>query len=366
MSKDIRHRRVLLTAALALAAVLTLTACELLNGLLPLSAPPRPAAVSEPPTDGFSILFIDVGQADSMLIRCGEEAMLVDGGNVGDSDTIAAVLGKQPGLDRLEYVVCTHAHEDHGGGIAGALHTLPVNHLLAPTADCDSRYFQNMLKAAKEQELEIEIPEPDQAWTLGEATVQVLGPRREYKDTNDTSIVLRITYGDTNFLLTGDMEADAEKDLVEAGCELNADLLKVGHHGSSSSSSYVFLREVMPEYAVISCETGNDYGHPHEETMSRLRDAGVKVYRTDYQGDILAVSDGRTITITTARNQDIETNPATGSKGGTAPYYIGNTSSRKFHRPDCSGLPKKDRQTRFDTRPEAVAAGYAPCGVCKP
>lgn len=341
--------------------IFLLAACE----LLPPSALPLEQPAAETPVDdnGFSILFLDVGQADSMLLRCDGDAMLVDGGNVDDSNTVAAVLKKQDGLDHLEYVVCTHAHEDHGGGIPGALHTLPVNHLLAPVDECDSRYFQNLLKAAAEQDLEIEIPEPGDTFSLGSAAVEVLGPLEDYSETNNTSLVLMVTYGETRFLLTGDMEAAAEKDLVESGCDLDADLLKAGHHGSSSSSSYVFLREVTPEYAVIQCGADNDYGHPHEETMSRLRDVGAKVYRSDLQGDILARSDGKTITITTARNQNIDTNPA---PSNTPAYYIGNTNTKKFHRPDCSGLPKEEHRVRFDTRPEAVSAGYTPCRICKP
>lgn len=336
----------------------------LLSACVPSLAPPAEREPLEPADgEGLSILFLDVGQADSMLLQCGGEAMLVDGGNVGDSNTVAAVLSKQEGLDRLDYIVCTHAHEDHGGGIPGALHTLPAGHLLAPVDECDSRYFQNMKKAAAEQGLEIEIPTPGDTFSIGSAEVEVLGPLKEYSETNNTSLVLMVTYGETRFLLTGDMEAEAEKDLVESGRDLDADLLKVGHHGSGGSSSYVFLRAVTPEYAVIQCGADNDYGHPHEETLSRLRDAGAKVYRNDLQGDIWAYSDGTSITITTARNQDAETNPA----AGTVPdYYIGNANSKKFHRPDCSGLPDEKNRVRFDTRPEAVAAGYSPCGICKP
>ncbi len=354
------NKKTLLPLVLLLAAVL-LAACV----QVPTVSLPVEQAASEPAAgdEGLSVLFLDVGQADSMLLRCGDDAMLVDGGNVGDSNTVAAVLGKQEGLDRLEYVVCTHAHEDHGGGIPGALHTLPAGHLLAPVAECDSRYFQNILKAAAEQDLTIEIPEPGDTFALGSATVEVLGPLEDYSETNNISLVLMVTYGDTRILLTGDMEADAEKDLVDSGCDLDADLLKVGHHGSGGSSSYVFLRAVTPEYAVIQCGADNDYGHPHEETMSRLRDVGARVYRNDLQGDILAYSDGTSITVTTARNQDVETNPA----AGRAPaYYIGNANSKKFHRPDCSGLPNAENRVRFDTRPEAAAAGYEPCGICKP
>ncbi len=322
-----------------------------------------PPASANP--EAFSILFIDVGQADSMLVRCGGESMLVDGGNVADSDLVATVLEKQ-GVDELDYVVCTHAHEDHAGGIPGALHTTKVGKLLCPVREADSRYFQSLLKEADAQGLEITVPEPDETFYLGGAAVQVLGPRKDYDEPNNTSIILMLTYGATKFLLTGDMEAAAEKDLLEAGCALDADLLKAGHHGSGGSSSYAFLREVTPEYVIVSCGQDNDYGHPHEEAMSRFRDVEARVYRTDYQGDILAESDGNTITITTARNQNVVTNAAPGSGEGFVPYYIGNSSSKKFHRPDCSGLPGEDRRVRFESREEAAAAGYSPCGICKP
>ncbi len=354
----------LLCAALAAGIVFFLLYKQRPPAELPvLDGPSASAAAGEDAS--FSILFIDVGQADSMLVRCGDESMLVDGGNVGDSDLVATVLQKQ-GVGELDYAVCTHAHEDHAGGIPGALHTTKVNKLYCPVKEADSRYFQNLLKEAGVQNLEITVPKPDETFSLGGATVQILGPREDYSETNNTSIVLMITYGRTKFLLTGDMEAAAEKDLVEAGCDLDADLLKAGHHGSGGSSSYVFLKEVTPEYVIVSCGQDNDYGHPHEEAMSRFRDAEARVYRTDYQGDILAESDGNTITITTARNQDVETNAAPGSGEGFVPYYIGNSSSKKFHRPDCSGLPENDRRVRFESREEAVAAGYTACSRCKP
>lgn len=360
MKKNALFRFALILLLLAACALVLLIA-------LPEEQPPaEPAVGSEtaPKEDGgLSILFIDVGQADSMLLRCGGDAMLVDGGNVGDSDTIATVLGKQEDLDRLEYIVITHAHEDHAGGVPGALHALPADHLLAPVTNKDRRYFQNLLKAAAERNLEIEVPKPGDVFTLGSATVEVLGPLKDYSETNNTSIILMVTYGETRFLLTGDMEADAEKDLVESGCNLDADLLKVGHHGSGGSSSYVFLRAVTPEYAVIQCGEGNDYGHPHIEALSRLRDVGAKLYRNDLQGDILVRSDGENITVTTARNQNIETYP---TETAVPSFYIGNAASKKFHRPDCSGLPSEDKRVRFDTRAEAVSAGYDACGICKP
>lgn len=355
---------------LLLACVIALAVCLVLIYLE--EARPEPAAPSlsagaEPAAGpfeaGFSILFIDVGQADSMLVRCGGEAMLVDGGNVGDSDLLATVLKKQ-GVDELDYVVCTHAHEDHAGGLPGALHQAKLDHALAPVTEADNRPFSKFVEAAARQGVPIEVPEPDDTFSLGDATVEVLGPRGDYDDTNNTSIVLRLTYGDTSFLLTGDMEAGAEQDLLDAGCDVSAGLLKVGHHGSSSSTSCRFLEAVAPEYAVISCETGNDYGHPHDETLRNLSDASVKLYRTDMQGDILAESDGKTIHITTARNQNVETNPY--GMEGAPDCYIGNRTSLKFHRPNCSGLPAPSNQIRFESREEAVSAGYEPCGLCRP
>jgi len=355
---------------LLLACVIALAVCLVLIYLE--EARPEPAAPSlsaeaapeqAPFEAGFSILFIDVGQADSMLVRCGGESMLVDGGNVGDSDLLATVLKKQ-GVDELDYVVCTHAHEDHAGGLPGALHQAKLERALAPVREASNRPFSKFVQAAEQQGVSIEVPEPDDTFPLGDATVEVLGPREDYDETNNTSLVLRLTYGDTRFLLTGDMESDAEQDLLDAGCDVSADLLKVGHHGSSSSSSHRFLEAVAPEYAVISCEQGNDYGHPHDETLQALSDAAVKLYRTDMQGDILAESDGKSIHITTARNQNAETNPY--GMEGAPDYYIGNRTSLKFHRPSCSGLPAPSNRIRFDSRDEALSAGYAPCGLCRP
>ena len=141
-------------------------------------------------------------------------------------------------------------------------------------------------------------------------------------------------------------------------------MLKVGHHGSDTSSSYLFLREVMPEYAIISCGKDNSYGHPHDETLSRLRDADVTLYRTDMQGTVTCTSDGKTVSFTVERNAGTETNPT--EKTSDADYYIGNINSHKFHRPDCSGLPAEKNRVIFDTREEAIEQGYDPCGTCRP
>ena len=341
--------------SLALSLVLALTGCGLSGG----AGRPDPG-----PAEGtLEVHYIDVGQADSALLLCGGESMLIDGGNVADSDLVVAYLADQ-GVEELDYVVCTHAHEDHVGGLAGALSQYPAGEVLSPVTEYDSQAFGNFLKYTQEQGLSLTVPEPGDTWTVGTAAVTVLGPVQDYDDTNNTSIVLRVDFGETSFLFTGDMERTAEEDLLESWAWLEADVLKVGHHGSDTSTSYPFLREVDPDYAVISVGENNDYGHPSEDTLSRLRDDDVTVYRTDLQGDVVCTSDGTSLTFTVERNDGIQTNPTEDeSQPGT---YIGNLNSHVFHRPDCSGLPEEQNQVAFSSREEAVAAGYTPCGRCDP
>lgn len=334
----------------------------LLSGCVPeTGAPAQPVS-----GDGLTVHFIDVGQADCALLQCDGQNMLIDGGNAADSSLVVSYLQNQ-GVEYLDYVVCTHAHEDHVGGLSGPLNTCTAGQVFAPVTQYDSKAFSSFVKYTEQQGLEITVPQADSSFALGQAQVTVLGPRKAYEDTNNTSIVLRVEYGETSFLFTGDMESTAEKDLLEAGCDLDATVLKVGHHGSSTSSSYVFLREVMPTYAVISVGTDNSYGHPHEEVMSRLYDAQVTVYRTDEQGTVVAFSDGETVSFTTEKNAA----PAVGRDEAEAQEaeeqsYIGNQNSHVFHRESCTGLPAEHNQVFFDSREEAVAAGYTPCGRCNP
>lgn len=325
-------------------------------------SPTQPPAAEEKTEDGgLTVHFIDVGQADSALLQCGGQAMLIDGGNAADSSLVVSYLNSQ-GVEYLDYVVCTHAHEDHVGGLSGPLNTCTAGAVLAPVTEYDSKVFSDFVKYTRQQGLDITVPTPGDAFALGGAQVTVLGPVKDYTDTNNTSIVLRVDYGETSFLFTGDMEREAEADLLESGCDLDATVLKVGHHGSGTSSSYVFLREVMPEYAVISVGANNSYGHPDEEVMSRLYDARATVYRTDEQGTVVAYSDGTQVTFTTEKDAA----PTAGRDEAESGVYIGNVNSHVFHRESCSGLPAEKNQVYFDSREAAVAEGYTPCGRCKP
>lgn len=258
------------------------------------------SAPEVPDSSSFAVHYIDVGQADCALVVCDGAYMLIDGGNSEDSDLVYTYL-KNNGVEHLDYMVATHAHEDHIGGLSGASYAATVGVALSPVTEGDTKVFKNLVKALEQQDVALTVPSPGDSFSLGSAQVEILGPLKDYDDTNDTSIVLSVDYGQTSFLFTGDMESAAETDLVEAGVDLSATVLKVGHHGSASSTSYRFLREVMPDYAVIPVGKNNSYGHPTETVLSRLEDADVTIYRTDLHGTIIAESDGTTITFTTER-----------------------------------------------------------------
>jgi competence protein ComEC len=278
-----------------LVAVLCIRLSGLLDtGHLPCgTTEPAATATGEP---GLTAYFLDVGQADAALVVCEGEAMLIDGGNVADSDLIYTFL-KNHGVSHLDYIVGSHAHEDHIGGLAGALNYASVDTAYCSVTEYDSKAFGNFVKYLGAQGKSITVPKDGDSFKLGGADVKIIGPVKASDEPNNMSIVLRITYGKTRFLFTGDAEREEESGIIEAGYDLSADVLKVGHHGSNTSTGYRFLREIMPEYAIISCGKGSEYGHPGEETLSRLRDADASVFRTDLNGMITVTSDGKSIRV---------------------------------------------------------------------
>ena len=335
-----------------------------------------------PNSGGFKVHFIDVGQADAALVICDGKTLLIDGGNADDSNLIYTYLHKRS-ITHLDYIIATHAHEDHVGGLSGALNYATVSKVYSPVTSYDSKAFRNFISNVSKQGKSVTIPQVGTQFALGSAVCSVLAVNTS-SDTNNSSIVVRIVYGNTAFLFTGDAEREVEQAMINRGANLRSTVLKVGHHGSYTSTSYQFLWNVMPQYAVISCGKGNSYGHPHDEVLSRLHDADVTLFRTDMQGDIICTSDGSTVSFCVSRNANAyvyeglgnsyrpeQTDPAVtqpqDTPSGTA--YVLNTNSMKFHFADCEWAQKisaKNRQDYTGSREDLIEQGYSPCGSCHP
>ena len=352
-SKNLLFRLVPFLLALAVLAGCTL------NEPQP-TAPAQTAQTAEASPE-LTVWYIDVGQGDGALLESNGEYLLIDGGEIENGSLLVSFLEKQ-GVQELKAVVCTHPHSDHGGGLPAVLAVFPTEAVYAPTRTYSSPWFDDFLRYTDQQGLEVTIPNPGDTIRLGTTVLTVLGPRESYEDRNNTSIVLRADCGDVRFLFTGDMETLAENDLLEAGTDVKANVLKVGHHGSFTSTGYRFLWAVEPEYAVISCGAGNDYGHPHVEPMSRLRDAGVTVFRTDTLGSVRADCDGETVVFTWEKTAGVPEYADFAARAEER--YIGNVNSRMLHAPTCDGLPSERNQVVFDTYEEAVEAGYTPHYDC--
>lgn len=295
-----RNSSILLSILLAF--FFLLTACS------PASLFSSSAETKSQDSSTLEVHFLDVGQADAALLLCGSEAMLIDGGNVSDSRLLAAYLKKHK-VSHLDYIVSTHPHEDHVGGLSGALNIATADRVFSPVKNHNSKAFRDFSKYVRQQEKDLTIPKTGDHFSLRSASVKILAPQKSYDNTNDTSIVLKVSHKNISFLFTGDAERASELDLLDAGLDLRATVLKVGHHGSEISTSYPFLRAVMPEYAVLSVGKDNAYGHPSEAVLSRLRDADSTLYRTDMQGHIIATSDGNTVTFSTEKESFHATNP---------------------------------------------------------
>ncbi|MFY9472184.1 MAG: ComEC/Rec2 family competence protein [Tepidanaerobacteraceae bacterium] len=314
----------------------------------------EPVQTTEAET-GLKVHFLDVGQADCILIQAPTgENMLIDAGNNDDADTIISYLNAQ-GVRRIDVLVGTHPHEDHIGSLDTVIDTYDIGKVYMPRVTHTTKTFEDVLIAIKNKGLKIAAAKAGEIIDFSPNTrVEILAPNSpEYDDLNNYSAVIKLTYGNTSFLFTGDAEDISENEMLASGYDLKADVLKLGHHGSSTSSTEAFLAAVKPSYGVISVGKGNDYGHPHEEVLTRLEQAGIEIYRTDESGTVLFATDGDHIEIKTEK---------AGRTAKDVTVYITKTG-KKYHMGDCNLL--KDSRVPIKLS-EAKTRGYEPCKSCKP
>lgn len=344
------------------------------------------------PEGTLEVHYIDVGQGDATLIKCGSHAMLIDGGNNNKGTTVQLYLKKQ-GVESLDYVIGTHPDADHIGGLDVIVYKYNCEKVIMPDYEKDTKTYQELVDVIHDKNMKITYPVVGEQYALGEAKFTIIAPNSNSYggNANDYSVAILLEYGKNRFLFTGDAEETSEAEMLTNGIDISADVYKVAHHGSRSASTQEFLNAVHPKYAVISCGEGNSYGHPHAEVLNRLRSMGVEVFRTDEQGSIIASSDGENITWNCSatdswqsgeqtesdRENAEDENPGDENSGNAISdavtseqtTYVLNTNTKKFHRETCSSvsqIKEENFQKVQMSREELEQSGYSPCKNCNP
>jgi len=334
----------------------------------------------------LTVHFIDVGQADSIFIELpNAQSMLIDAGNNADGDDVVRYI-KKKGYDHIDYVVGTHPHEDHIGGMDNVVESFDIGSIYMPKASSNTRTFEDLLNAISSKGLSITTAKAGVSiLDTFNLHISILAPNSTgYDDTNDYSAVVKLVYGNASFLFMGDAEEISER---EIDTDVDVDVLKVGHHGSNSSTSSSFLKKVTPIYAVICVGDDNSYGHPNQATLDKLKSAGAKIYRTDLNGTVIITTDGNSYKVDTqkvASEPMAQTTPAATSgknnndssstvKPSPTPTKDNNSSGgkivyitetgEKYHKIGCQYLKKSKIEITLE---EAKANGYTPCSKCHP
>ncbi|MBO5302758.1 MAG: MBL fold metallo-hydrolase [Lachnospiraceae bacterium] len=317
----------------------------------------------------LQVHFMDVGQGDATLITCNGESMLIDAGDNSKGTTVQQYLLKQ-NIDKLDYVIGTHPDADHVGGLDVIISKFDCEKIFLTGEERDTDTYRDVLSAMDYRNYEMVVPNAGEEYTLGDATFTIEGPLMLGSDSNENSIVIHLEHGENSFLLVGDAGEEEEKDILSTGRNIQADVYKVGHHGSKTSTSAEFLEAVQPEYAVISVGEDNRYGHPSAEVLNQLRAQDIEVFRTDEQGSIVAKSDGKNITFNCSPSESWQAGEPKGStQEDTADNAVVHTSGMvyitesgsKYHTEGCKHLEKSKIAIDIE---EAKALGYEACRVC--
>ena len=333
----------------------------------------------------LKVHFLDVGQGLAVFAQCGDQTLIYDGGDRKTSSFVVSYLQKQ-GVTTLDYVISSHYDADHVYGLIGCLRAFDVKKVISSDYQHDSETYKKFVQAVEEEGLAMEHPSVGTEYSFGSGSFTILAPEKAIPgESNKNSVVVKLVNGEQSFL-TGDAESSSEKAMCDSGMDLSCDVLVPSHHGSATATSWEFLQETVPAYAVISCGSDNQYGHPDKDTMDKLQAMEISVYRTDKQGTVVAVSDGENLswvrshvmiipraisgdkgtqpqqeekveTEKTSPNQVIETTPKQEEQ-----VWISATGEKYHSKPNCGRMnPDNARQM---SRSEAETSGYEPCKKC--
>lgn len=288
---------------LIMTLILTLTGCTVPQG----GVADKPV-IEQTTEDAVSIgeelivEFIDIGQGDAILLQASGEVMLIDAGDNATEKNLVQQL-KDKGISKIDYLIGTHPHADHIGGLDKVIDQFEIGKIYMPKKSHTTKTYESVLTSIKNKGYKITAGKAGVTFTFGEnIKVEMLSPtKEEYQDLNDYSIVMKVTNNEDSFIFTGDAEKEVEHELVASGVDLEADVLKLGHHGSSTSSSVEFVEAVNPEYAIILSGVDNKYGHPHKETIDTLKSKGITYYNSQTSGDIIMISSGSGIKVQTEK-----------------------------------------------------------------
>ena len=326
----------------------------------------------------LEVHFIDVGQGDSILIKTPLKNILIDGGPSGNT---ALDYLKNQGVVKLDYVISTHPHEDHIGGLINIIKSIPVAEIIDPAVVHTTQIYEEYIELIDQEGAFFTEGRAGMRLNLGSgAAMTILHPTSpSASDLNNACIVARLTFGEISFLFAGDAGAPSESQILKRSDVLRSTILKVGHHGSEKATTQDFLDKVKPEAAVIMCGKDNTYGYPHKDILERLSTANIEIYRTDLHGNIVVITDGKTYSIDQLSHVIAESEQLPPEKSidslppPAAPLvplgaFVGSKGSGKYHYPDCESVKdiKESNRVWFDSAEAAIAVGYVACKVCSP